>query len=276
MKKINYPLILSDFDSTITNSKGEISNKNKKAILDYVQAGGIFCVITGRMLKAIMPRVEEIGLKGLVCAYQGSKVADIETGRIVRHNTFTYSECEEIIKTLEGLGEGINYYADEVLYTDRDKDDKLLKIYCEITRVEPVCLGYSLLKFLKEKGLLAEKICVLCMPDKRDALFKKLSSLLGDRYDVTYSATVLVEISPKGDDKGAALRFVAAYYNIPLEKTVAVGDNNNDLPMIMAAGVGVCVGDGDKYLKEKAKIIAPGCNYSPIEWVIERYGFEKN
>ena len=32
MRKINYPLIVSDFDGTLVNADGTISEKNKKAI----------------------------------------------------------------------------------------------------------------------------------------------------------------------------------------------------------------------------------------------------
>ena len=33
MRKINYPLIVSDFDGTLVNANGTISEKNKKAIV---------------------------------------------------------------------------------------------------------------------------------------------------------------------------------------------------------------------------------------------------
>ncbi len=76
MRKINKKLIVSDFDGTLLNSSHTISEKVKKAINEYVANGGIFAVCTGRMLKSILPRVRELGLKGLVVAYQGSVIAD--------------------------------------------------------------------------------------------------------------------------------------------------------------------------------------------------------
>lgn len=59
MQKINYPLIISDFDGTLVQSNGEISQKNKDAIAQYIRDGGAFAISTGRMPSGILPRVKD-------------------------------------------------------------------------------------------------------------------------------------------------------------------------------------------------------------------------
>ena len=80
MRKINYKLIMSDFDGTLFRSDHTVLPETVAAINEYVQAGGIFVVSTGRGIEAILPHVRELGFRGLVSAYQGSTVAEIETG----------------------------------------------------------------------------------------------------------------------------------------------------------------------------------------------------
>ena len=85
---LTYGLIVSDFDGTLRRTEGGISERNVRAIGRYVDAGGVFAFCTGRMLSSIMPYAKELGLKGLVAAYQGATIADIESGALLREFPF--------------------------------------------------------------------------------------------------------------------------------------------------------------------------------------------
>ena len=57
------------------------------------------------------------------------------------------------------------------------------------------------------------------------------------------------EISPPGVHKGSAVEVVARYHGIPLSGTIAIGDSDNDRPMIERAGIGVAMGNASGELK---------------------------
>ena len=61
MKKLNYRLIVSDFDGTLIDDNQQISEKVRNSIAEYVANGGIFAVCTGRMLRSVLPRVRALG-----------------------------------------------------------------------------------------------------------------------------------------------------------------------------------------------------------------------
>lgn len=271
--KIKCGLIVSDFDGTLITTKQAVPKRVKAAIDRYVASGGIFAVCTGRMLASILPQVRALGLKGLVAAYQGTVIADIESGALIRNGGFSVDDACEICKVLEARGEAINAYADNLMYTTLPSDDKLLNIYEEITGIHARHVGGAMTDFVKENGLYCQKIVSVVMPDRKLPLYQYLLSAIGDKYEVTYSASVLVEVSPKGDDKGEALRFLAAHYNIPIENTVAIGDNLNDLPMILAAGTGVAVENAVEEFKSHADDVCPSCDEGGVADVIEKYGF---
>ncbi|MCH9275876.1 Cof-type HAD-IIB family hydrolase [Bifidobacterium amazonense] len=65
------------------------------------------------------------------------------------------------------------------------------------------------------------------------------------------------EILIPGVDKGTALMKVAQRLSVPLPDTIAIGDSDNDLEMIQAAGVGVAMGNGTTSVKSAADMIAP-------------------
>lgn len=273
MKHINKRLIVSDFDGTLVDSQNTISDKVRLAINEYVSCDGIFAVCTGRMLCSILPRVRELKLKGLVAAYQGSVIADIESGKLLRNNTLSVNDCVEICAFAERLEFTCNTYSNEVLYTSLPKGDNLLTVYETVTGVEAVNIDGAMSEFVKEKKLACNKITFLVNPNERERLYKLLQAEFSKRFDVTCSAAVLVEISPKGDDKGAALTYIADYFGIDLSSTVAIGDNLNDLSMIKIASVGVAVGNAVEDLKKEADYVTVSNNEGAVAKIIEKFGF---
>lgn len=270
---INCGLIVSDFDGTLITDNQQILPEVRKAINDYVRAGGIFAVCTGRMLNSILPQVRLLGLKGLVIAYQGTVIADIETGKIVKNGGMTYNEVSEICKNFEQLGQGVNIYCDGKIYTNYSEDNIYIRRYEQIIGVKAEHLNCKIYDFVTERKLFCQKVLSIVNENERKDIYMQLLKRIGDRFDVTCSASVLVEVSPLGDNKGEALKFLADYYNIPIEKTVAAGDNLNDLPMIEAAGIGCAVGNAAEELKVAADFVSISNNEGALAQIIKKFGF---
>lgn len=275
MKKLNYQLIVSDFDGTLIDDNQKILPQVQKAIKKYVACGGIFAVCTGRMLCCILPRVREMGLQGLVVAYQGTVIADIESGNLLKYGGMNSSDVADICRNIEELGHPVNVYCGNDLYTDIPKDNEYLKIYERIVGIDSQYVEGKLSDFVIKNDLFCQKVAILVAHEEQEALYAELCNRLGNRFDVTCSAKVLVEISPLSDNKGEGLKFIAKKFNIPIEKTVAVGDNLNDLSMIKVAGVGVAVGNASENLKNSADFVSVTNNEGAIAQVIETFGFLK-
>jgi len=274
MKKINYQLIVSDFDGTLANSRNEVTENVINAVNAYVKNGGIFAVCTGRILPCILPRVRQMGLNGLVIASQGSQIADIATGKLIKNSGFTAEEAAEICAYLEELGQNIQLYSDSGFYTNLPEGEEHLALYESIVGLKASRSDMPLSKVALSAGQTFCKVAIMVTPKDRQELFDKLYSRFNAKFDVTCSAKVLVEISPLGETKGGALKFVADRLNIPMGKTVAIGDNLNDLSMVQAAGVGVAVANGEAELKAAADFVAPSCDEDAVAHVIEKFGYE--
>ena len=82
----------------------------------------------------------------------------------------------------------------------------------------------------------------------------------------------LLEFSHMLSNKGAAVRYMADFYHEPIENTVAVGDEENDCPMIEAAGVGVAMANASEAAKSVADYVTVrDNNHSGITEVIEKF-----
>lgn len=274
--KLRCELIVSDFDGTLANSENTVDEKVVAAINRYVDAGGIFAVCTGRILPSVLPRVRALGLKGLVVGCQGSVIADIESGKIIRDIALSGAQTAEVCAFLEELGAPINIYFSDGLYSNIEEGNVHLNTYEKITGVKALHTDKPLSVFAAECGNSFNKVAVLCAPKDREELYKKISARFSRKYDVTCSAQVLIEISPAGETKGAALKYLAAHYKIPIEKTCAVGDNLNDLSMLLAAGYGVAVGNACEELKRQAPYITVTNDEGAVGRVIEEFGFSND
>ena len=66
---------------------------------------------------------------------------------------------------------------------------------------------------------------------------------------------------PKGIDKGVAIRALVQSVGGAVERVLSVGDADNDLPMLRAAGVGVLMGNAKSEVK--AAVAGEGIRIGP-------------
>ncbi|MBR3623182.1 MAG: HAD hydrolase family protein, partial [Selenomonadaceae bacterium] len=59
--------------------------------------------------------------------------------------------------------------------------------------------------------------------------------------------------------KASGLRELAKILNISIEETMAIGDADNDLPMLKAAGKSVAMGNAAAHIKEAADFVTADC-----------------
>ncbi len=266
---MKYRLFLSDFDGTLVRSDGSVSERNIKAIAAYRSAGGIFAVVTGRMLASIRPRLFELGLSdGLVVAFQGAQVADIRTGRLLKDGGFAEEETLGILRFLEENDLHIHIYAGESMYVNRR--NALLEMYERITRVKGILSDMPLSDYVKAHHLKVIKMLVMCDPADRPRVEELLSRRFGSEYYVTCSSPYLVEIMPKGESKAAAVPFLSEYYKIPVSEIAAIGDQKNDIPLVQAAGGKFAVANAVEELRSIATVV-PSFEEDGVAYAIEKY-----
>lgn len=89
------------------------------------------------------------------------------------------------------------------------------------------------------------KIMVLPEPDKVDQTIADLKRILGDQVYLAWAVVGRIEVMHAQVNKSVALKAIADHAGVPMADVMAVGDGNNDLPMLKAAGVGVVMGNAD-------------------------------
>jgi Cof subfamily protein (haloacid dehalogenase superfamily) len=254
MQKINYGLIVSDFDGTLVKADTTIGDDVKQKIAEYRAAGGKFAISTGRLPNGILERIKELGLEGAVSCCQGSIIVDIQTNEVLFAGRIPNAVAVKVCRKLEELDLHIHVYDLWDYYCN--KDDEALKFYenhigTKVTKI----ISDGLWRFIEKEGFDVCKILVMAEASKTEGIMQLLQAENYEGCVVTKSGAILVEVINANYSKGTAVKFLADYYGVPLEKTVGVGDQLNDISMIQAAGLGVAVKNADDRLKAVADYV---------------------
>ncbi len=110
------------------------------------------------------------------------------------------------------------------------------------------------------EALLPQVAKVVALADgegQRQALEAAKARVLAEfpELSVTASWWDNFEVNPPYVDKGAALRELAAHLHIPMTQVMAIGDADNDVPMLRAAGIGVAMGNANEAARAAADVI---------------------
>ncbi len=272
MRKIKYPIIISDFDGTLVNGDGSIAQANKDAIAQYRKDGGIFVISTGRTHYGILPRVKELGLQGYVSCCQGAIIMDIETKACILEGTISNETTVKVCKKMEEMGLHIHVYGKDAYYTNMD--DESLQFYENAVRFKAVrVLDKPISQFVEETGMRSYKILAMVPAEKSLTVLNELSACDFSGCVVTKSDDTLVEVINASYSKGTALAFLANRFNVSTDKVIAVGDQWNDVPMIKKVGLGFAVKNADPKLKECAIVLDYTNEEGAVAKIIEKYAY---
>ena len=273
MRTINYGLIVSDFDGTLICEDGTFPQKNKEKILEYIQAGGIFAISTGRLPMAVLKRARELGIQGVISCGHGSVIVDIESEKILFDGSMPNAVAVKICKKMESMGLHVQAHLPWEYYANKNGVE--LQFYQKATHSQAkLVLEQPLSEFLEKQGCNVAKMLAIVAAEENDAIMRALVAENFENCHVTRGAATLVEVVNAQYSKGTALQFLAEHYHVPIEKTIAIGDQLNDISMIEVAGLGIAVQNADKGLKERAAMVSDYTNEEgAVGEIIEEYGF---
>ena len=143
----------------------------------------------------------------------------------------------------------MNVYIEDVLFVENDND--IIKEYVGDKNVHYFKTdSFDTLDFKK-----LNKILVI---DHNTQLIEDLIKELQTKYPQLYivkSQPIFCEIANKQATKGNAIKFLANKLGFTEKEVMAIGDQNNDIEMVVTAGIGVAMGNGTAEIKAKADYI---------------------
>ena len=127
-----------------------------------------------------------------------------------------------------------------------------------------------------EEALAAGRHVAICSGRCPAMVEVSRDELAGIRYAICGSGTSLfetasLEFSPTEANKGTGMLALAELLGVPREATIAVGDADNDLPMLRDAGLGVAMGNANERVRAAADVVVADNDHGGVAEAICTY-----
>lgn len=261
-------LIVSDIDGTILDDTHQI-DPNLQQVLQRLKESKIpFVLASARSPKGMQHLAEALGISEypLAC-YNGALVLanrNLSAPPISSHEVAIKEVVRIISETRTHFSQvSINLYSDTVWYVDRL--DEWVKKEAAITQEADLLALVQSLQIPVHKLLLIGTSAEI---QKVKGYWEKQSLKTSALY---LSKDNYLEVTHREVSKEKALMELASYYNVPLAQTLAIGDNFNDLPMILKAGVGVAMANAPRRVREQADAVTLSNKDSGVAAALQKF-----
>lgn len=266
-----YKLVALDVDGTLLNEDRKITDKVKFSIQKAKEKGIKIIIVSGRGFRGVESLVRELGLEDLVVSLNGAAVTDSTGETLVFSEHLDSKICSNILKLSEEMNISTLLFVDKDVYAE--KYDYAAEIFEENDRVKVNCIHRKLSEFYRDQP--AGKLLMIGEHERLNDFKEMVWKKYGNKINVTFSMPHFLEVYSPNINKGVVLNKVAEYYGIKRDEIIAIGDGENDIPMIEYAGLGVAMGNANDKVKEKASFITKTNSEDGVAYVLEKYILNK-
>ena len=235
MKKAVEPYIIAlDMDGTLLNSKKEICFKTARYLRKLSKQGHKVIISSGRPIRSIERYYNQLKLDTLVIGYNGELIysPNDPTFEPIRH-TLDKDMIKEIIEKVGKNSLNFMCETDDEIWID--KEDSYLANFFWYKNMN---VHKGEMKDILDKNTMT---FLMHVPEEyRNAgEIEEITKKWSDIIPIFWIGKPYLEIHHNYTSKGAALKTIAEYYNIPKERVIAFGDATNDIEMFEFAKTSV-------------------------------------
>lgn len=245
MGKFDGVLICTDLDGTLLKNDKTISDVNIEAIEYFKQNGGLFTFVTGRMPYYVSYITEKVKPNAAFGCVNGGGIYDYNKQKYL----WTCDLPNEVLKLVKCIDDkfpdvGIQVCTFEKTYFCKENDT--MKKFRKETKLKNYVCHYEEVR---------EPIAKIIFGSDKNEQILEIKDVLNshplkDEFEFIRSSRTLFEILPKGICKGTSIQKLCELLNIDINKTIALGDYNNDISMFDSAKIGIAVSNAcDEALK---------------------------
>lgn len=279
-------LLALDLDGTLLDSSGRISKRNRTAIDNAREQGVRVALVTGRRFRDSRPLALELGLDIPLISHNGALTKYAETLQTVSVLPLPLAAAREALRIGRAAGadallsddhEGLGVLVYDHFHAENSAAHRYVawarRIHGEAGR-NSVQQVNSLESYLDHEPIhLAFSGRCAAMDQLEEILRAELGStvkILGTKY-LEQDFSLLDVVNPAAS-KGAGVAAAAAELGVDREEIMAIGDNHNDLEMLLFAGTGVVMANAPLSLREIAGLHPTASNHDDgVALAIEQF-----
>lgn len=246
-------LFAMDLDGTSLDSNSILQGKTINALKKLDENGIKFVFTSGRATPSVRYLMESTGIDNPLVTNNGA-LAFINKENLIYQNPLKYEEVEELINFSQENKLFFQFYDLDTYYSNRMCPERFNHLEKDSTYGMNYQVNFSFstrpLKELKLRKNSAFKFQIFL--DKNDS--NKLSTILGKVSEMGLYATTssygMIEIMQKNVNKFNGLNEISYLLGISKEEMAAIGDQDNDIPMLENVGISFAMGNAIDKVKE--------------------------
>ncbi len=276
MRKIK--LIALDLDGTLLDPEKKLSAQNAAALARAAEEGIEIVPATGRFYRGMPQIIRELPFVRYVITINGAQVFDTVRQETVCASEIPRERAVEVMERFDGMPVIYDCYQDgwgRMTQAFYDRAEEFAANVHSLDMIKNLRTPVPELKaYLKERPNGVQKIQIFFKDMQlRARMLKTLPEEFPDLV-VTTSIVNNIEFNSRDATKGVALKKLAARLEIPIEETMAFGDDFNDIPMLEAAGIGVAMGNAGEEVRRAADYVTDGCDHSGVAHAMNHFLWE--
>jgi len=259
-----YKLVAIDLDGTLLDDSGMLPEANRVYIQKAMDNGVQVALCSGRSYVSLARFENMLGLNKPGCygiCFNGGIVYNVFDKEIISDIRMCRSVAIELAGEIKhafgNIEPGVMIYVGAELYTER-----IIEEIAGYARRSGINLTQ-----LQSFDEITQDVTKLVVKGENPSLrmvYNKMRRPVTGRCQMFFTTENLLEFIPLGSGKDRGLQILAKELGIPLNETMAVGDQVNDIDMIKAAGLGVAVSNAIDEVKAVAGYVTRADNNAGV------------
>ena len=242
-------LMVSDVDGTLVDQQKRLAPATVDAVRRRRSAGCAVTLISARPRSGMMPIADTLGLDGPLAAFNGGIVFHRD-GRVDVHHVIDAGVARGVFDLAEDASIDRWVFADDRWYASSD----------EGVHVEHERLASNVEPIVRERfdDLLSRADKITFVSDEPGVLADLLDrcrAAYAGQATIGQSQTYYLDVTALAANKGDGIVALTKAIGVELSETAAIGDQNNDLPMLERAAFAVAMGNAPDNVKQAADAV---------------------
>ena len=257
-----FDLVVLDLDGTILDLyRSERIPPSVQEVIDKVQSAGIPVTIgTGRTMDSTCQHIAHLNITCPIITTQGAVIGDPVSGRVLVETNIPIDLARRLVRWIDSRPNITALYFNDAnghthVYQNRAGPDT--EFYDHVFgQARVICPRFSAMLATPDAHP-PVKFMTINDLDVEEDVVPQLRARFSPGLYITRTHPVLVEGTAQGVDKGQGLLHLCRLLEIDPKRVLAIGDNDNDIPLLRVAGYGVAMGNATPGVKAVADWVAP-------------------
>jgi Cof subfamily protein (haloacid dehalogenase superfamily) len=247
-------LIALDLDGTLLRQDRSIGERTLKALQAAQRRGVEIVLASGRMTPAMESTAAQLAIDVCMVSYNGAVACTraAEGRQRLFHKPLAAEVTRPLFAFAHARGYQVNFYHNDVILSE---DGPHLRKWIDIYRGRTGSPFRFVERLEDYVHLSPTKLLFVVDPAIRNAIHEELRAEFEPKATIVHTDPEYLEFLDPAVNKGTALTALARKLDISMDAVMAIGDGENDTPMLEVAGWPVAVANAAPLCRAAARLV---------------------